>query len=138
MKLLNWYLVARTAVRAEPVETLRCLALLAACSLLTVSTWAQRALPGQMPIRTGLTTVGLPGSPIGHDKRDPSLAEILKARGYRTAHFGKNHLGDRDEHLPHQHGFDEFFGNLYHLNSEEEPFSGTTRPRAWPATSPVA
>jgi arylsulfatase A-like enzyme len=78
-------------------------------------------LTGQMPIRTGLTTVGLPGSPIGHDKRDPSLAEILKARGYRTGHFGKSHLGDRDEHLPHQHGFDEFFGNLYHLNSEEEP-----------------
>jgi arylsulfatase A-like enzyme len=79
-------------------------------------------LTGQMPIRTGLTTVGLPGSPIGHDKRDPSLASVLKARGYRTAHFGKSHLGDRDEHLPHQHGFDEFFGNLYHLNSEEEPF----------------
>lgn len=78
-------------------------------------------ITGQMPIRTGLTTVGLPGAPQGHDKRDPSLAEILKARGYRTAHFGKSHLGDRDEHLPTAHGFDEFFGNLYHLNSEEEP-----------------
>lgn len=79
-------------------------------------------ITGQMPIRTGLTTVGLPGAPQGHSKLDPSLAELLKARGYRTAHFGKSHLGDRDEHLPHQHGFDEFFGNLYHLNSEEEPF----------------
>jgi arylsulfatase A-like enzyme len=78
-------------------------------------------ITGQMPIRTGLTTVGLPGSPIGLDKRDPTLAELLKARGYRTAHFGKSHLGDRDAHLPHNHGFDEFFGNLYHLNAEGEP-----------------
>lgn len=78
-------------------------------------------ITGQMPIRTGLTTVGLPGAREGHDKRDPSLAEILKSRGYRTAHYGKSHLGDRDEHLPTAHGFDEFFGNLYHLNSEEEP-----------------
>lgn len=76
---------------------------------------------GQLPIRTGLTTVGLPGSPIGLDQRDPTLAEVLKARGYRTGQFGKNHLGDRNEHLPTVHGFDEFFGNLYHLNSEEEP-----------------
>ena len=78
-------------------------------------------ITGQMPIRTGLTTVGLPGSNIGLDKRDPTLAELLKERGYRTAHFGKSHLGDRDAHLPHNHGFDEFFGNLYHLNAEEEP-----------------
>lgn len=78
-------------------------------------------ITGQMPIRTGLTTVGLPGSPIGLDKRDPTLAEILKARGYRTGHFGKSHLGDRDAHLPQNHGFDEFFGNLYHLNAEGEP-----------------
>jgi arylsulfatase len=78
-------------------------------------------ITGQMPIRTGLTTVGLPGSSIGLDKRDPTLAELLKERGYRTAHFGKSHLGDRDAHLPHNHGFDEFFGNLYHLNAEEEP-----------------
>ena len=78
-------------------------------------------ITGQMPIRTGLTTVGLPGSHIGIDKRDPTLAEILKSKGYRTAHFGKSHLGDRDEHLPHNHGFDEFYGNLYHLNAEEEP-----------------
>nr|WP_295130289.1 arylsulfatase [uncultured Roseateles sp.] len=78
-------------------------------------------ITGQMPIRTGLTTVGLPGSPIGHDKRDPSLAEVLKPLGYRSAHIGKHHMGDRDEHLPTSHGFDYFFGNLYHLNAEEEP-----------------
>jgi len=76
---------------------------------------------GQMPIRTGLTTVGMPGSPIGIDSRDPTLAEVLKPLGYRTGQFGKNHLGDRNEHLPTVHGFDEFYGNLYHLNSEEEP-----------------
>lgn len=78
-------------------------------------------ITGQLPIRTGLTTVGLPGSPIGLDKRDPTLAEVLKPLGYRSGQFGKNHLGDRNEHLPTVHGFDEFFGNLYHLNSEEEP-----------------
>jgi arylsulfatase len=78
-------------------------------------------ITGQMPIRTGLTTVGLPGSPLGHDKRDPSLAEVLKPLGYRSAQIGKHHLGDRDEHLPTAHGFDYFFGNLYHLNAEEEP-----------------
>jgi arylsulfatase len=76
---------------------------------------------GQLPIRTGLTTVGLPGSPIGLDARDPTLAEVLKPLGYRTGQFGKNHLGDRNGHLPTVHGFDEFFGNLYHLNTEEEP-----------------
>ncbi|HOM13564.1 MAG TPA: arylsulfatase [Rubrivivax sp.] len=78
-------------------------------------------ITGQLPIRTGLTTVGLPGSPIGLDARDPTLAEVLKAQGYRTGQFGKNHLGDRNSHLPTVHGFDEFFGNVYHLNSEEEP-----------------
>jgi arylsulfatase len=78
-------------------------------------------ITGQMPIRTGLTTVGMPGSPIGLDGRDPTLAAVLKPLGYRTGQFGKNHLGDRNEHLPTVHGFDEFFGNLYHLNSEEEP-----------------
>jgi len=78
-------------------------------------------ITGQLPIRTGLTTVGLPGSPIGIDGRDPTLAEVLKPLGYRTAQFGKNHLGDRNSHLPTVHGFDEFFGNLYHLNTEEEP-----------------
>ena len=78
-------------------------------------------ITGQLPIRTGLTTVGLPGSPIGLDGRDPTLAEVLKPLGYRTGQFGKNHLGDRNSHLPTVHGFDEFFGNLYHLNTEEEP-----------------
>lgn len=78
-------------------------------------------ITGQMPIRTGLTTVGLPGAPLGLSKKDPTLAEVLKTRGYRTAHIGKHHLGDRDEFLPSNHGFDYFFGNLYHLNAEEEP-----------------
>ena len=79
-------------------------------------------LTGQLPIRTGLTTVGLPGAKQGLDARDPTLAEVLKEQGYRTGQFGKNHLGDRNEHLPTVHGFDEFYGNLYHLNTEEEPF----------------
>jgi arylsulfatase A-like enzyme len=78
-------------------------------------------ITGQLPIRTGLTTVGMAGSPIGLDQRDPTLAEVLKPLGYRTGQFGKNHLGDRNEHLPTVHGFDEFYGNLYHLNTEEEP-----------------
>ena len=78
-------------------------------------------ITGQLPIRTGLTTVGLPGSPIGLDARDPTLAEVLQAQGYRTGQFGKNHLGDRNSHLPTVHGFDEFFGNVYHLNTEQEP-----------------
>jgi arylsulfatase A-like enzyme len=79
-------------------------------------------ITGQLPIRTGLTTVGMAGSPIGLSQKDPSLAEVLKPLGYRTGQFGKNHLGDRNEHLPTVHGFDEFYGNLYHLNTEEEPF----------------
>jgi len=78
-------------------------------------------LTGQSPYRTGLTKVGLPGSPLGLKKEDPTLAEFLKPHGYATGQFGKNHLGDLDEHLPTAHGFDEFFGNLYHLNAEEEP-----------------
>jgi arylsulfatase len=86
-------------------------------------------ITGQMPIRTGLTTVGLPGSPVGLSPKDPTLAEVLKPLGYRTAQFGKNHLGDRNEHLPTVHGFDEFYGNLYHLNTEEEPFL-----KEWPTT----
>jgi arylsulfatase len=76
---------------------------------------------GQLPVRTGLTTVGIPGSTRGIQKSDPTLAEVLKSVGYATAQFGKNHLGDRNEHLPTVHGFDEWFGNLYHLNAEEEP-----------------
>ncbi|WP_312315935.1 arylsulfatase [Stenotrophomonas sp.] len=76
-------------------------------------------ITGQYPIRVGLATVGLPGSPIGLQKEDPTLAEFLKPLGYATGQFGKNHLGDRDEHLPTVHGFDEFFGILYHLNAGE-------------------
>ena len=76
---------------------------------------------GQLPVRTGMTTVGIPGSTRGIQKSDPTLAEVLKAQGYATAQFGKNHLGDRNEFLPTVHGFDEWFGNLYHLNAEEEP-----------------
>src|SRR5215469_4528832 len=76
---------------------------------------------GQMPIRTGETTVGIPGSTLGIQKEDPTLAEVLKPLGYATGQFGKNHLGDRNEFLPTVHGFDEWFGNLYHLNAEEEP-----------------
>jgi arylsulfatase A-like enzyme len=78
-------------------------------------------ITGQSPIRTGLTKVGLPGAPEGMKKEDPTIATVLKAQGYLTGQFGKNHLGDRDETLPTAHGFDEFFGNLYHLNAEEEP-----------------
>lgn len=78
-------------------------------------------ITGQVPIRTGLTTVGQPGNPIGLQKEDPTLAELLKPYGYMTAQIGKNHLGDRNEHLPTVHGFDEFYGNLYHLNVSEEP-----------------
>ena len=81
-------------------------------------------ITGQLPIRTGLTTVGMAGSPIGLDQRDPTLAVVLKGLGYRCGQFGKNHLGDRNEHLPTVHGFDEFYGNLYHLNTEEEPELG--------------
>ena len=79
-------------------------------------------ITGQLPIRTGLTTVGIAGSPVGLSGADPTLAEVLKSVGYATGQFGKNHLGDRNEHLPTVHGFDEFYGNLYHLNTEEEPF----------------
>jgi len=77
-------------------------------------------ITGQYPIRSGMTTVGQPGDALGLQAASPSLAEVLKAQGYRTGHFGKNHLGDRNEHLPTVHGFDEFFGNLYHLNTQEE------------------
>jgi arylsulfatase len=78
-------------------------------------------ITGQSPIRTGLTKVGLPGAPEGMKSEDPTIAELLKPLGYATGQFGKNHLGDRDDMLPTNHGFDEFFGNLYHLNAEEEP-----------------
>ncbi len=78
-------------------------------------------ITGQCGLRTGLTKVGLPGAALGLQKEDPTIAELLKGQGYATGQFGKNHLGDRDEHLPTMHGFDEFYGNLYHLNAEEEP-----------------
>jgi len=78
-------------------------------------------ITGQSPIRTGLTKVGLPGAPEGMKKEDPTLAELLKPFGYVSGQFGKNHLGDRNDMLPTVHGFDEWFGNLYHLNAEEEP-----------------
>ena len=78
-------------------------------------------ITGQNPIRTGLTKVGMPGADLGLQAEDPTIAELLKPLGYVTGQFGKNHLGDKDEFLPTMHGFDEFFGNLYHLNAEEEP-----------------
>jgi arylsulfatase A-like enzyme len=78
-------------------------------------------ITGQSVYRTGLSKVGLPGAEAGMHAEDPTIAELLKPLGYATGQFGKNHLGDRDDHLPTLHGFDEFFGNLYHLNAEEEP-----------------
>ena len=78
-------------------------------------------LTGQHGIRTGLTKVGFPGAPMGMSQLDPSIGGLLKNLGYVTGQFGKNHVGDRNESLPTVNGFDEFFGNLYHLNAEEEP-----------------
>ena len=78
-------------------------------------------ITGQSVYRTGLSKVGLPGADLGLQTEDPTIAGLLKAQGYVTGQFGKNHLGDKDEHLPTNHGFDEFLGNLYHLNAEEEP-----------------
>ncbi len=78
-------------------------------------------ITGQSVFRTGLSKVGLPGADLGLQAEDPTIPELLKPLGYATGQFGKNHLGDKDEHLPTAHGFDEFFGNLYHLNAEEEP-----------------
>ena len=78
-------------------------------------------ITGQNPLRTGLTKVGMPGATVGLQPEDPTIADLLKPLGYATGQFGKNHLGDRNEYLPTVHGFDEFFGNLYHLNAEEEP-----------------
>ena len=78
-------------------------------------------ITGQSVFRTGLSKVGMPGANLGLRAEDPTIAELLKPLGYATGQFGKNHLGDKDEFLPTNHGFDEFFGNLYHLNAEEEP-----------------
>src|SRR5262249_45554058 len=76
---------------------------------------------GTVPVRTGMTKVGLPGAKEGWQKSDPTIAALLKDKGYATGQFGKNHFGDLDEHLPTMHGFDEYFGSLYHLNASEEP-----------------
>jgi arylsulfatase len=78
-------------------------------------------ITGQSVFRTGLSKVGVPGADVGLRREDPTIAELLKTLGYATGQFGKNHLGDKNEFLPTAHGFDEFFGNLYHLNAEEEP-----------------
>ncbi|MEE9148727.1 MAG: sulfatase-like hydrolase/transferase, partial [Candidatus Tectomicrobia bacterium] len=78
-------------------------------------------ITGQSVFRTGLSKVGMPGAELGLRVEDPTIAALLKEQGYTTGQFGKNHLGDKDEMLPSNHGFDEFFGNLYHLNAEEEP-----------------
>lgn len=85
-------------------------------------------ITGQSGFRTGLLKVGLPGSDLGLQAEDPTIAEVLKPLGYATGQFGKNHLGDLDEHLPTNHGFDEFFGNLYHLNAASHPYP-RRRPR---------
>jgi len=79
-------------------------------------------ITGQSGLRTGMTKVGLPGATLGLQKEDPTIAGLLKAQGYATGQFGKNHLGDRNEYLPTVHGFDEFYGILYHLNAMEEPY----------------
>ena len=78
-------------------------------------------ITGEEPFRTGLLTIGMPGSTHGIPDWAPTIGDLLKEQGYMTAQFGKNHLGDQNQHLPTKHGFDEFFGNLYHLNAEEEP-----------------
>jgi len=78
-------------------------------------------ISGSVPVRSGMTKVGLPGAKEGWKKVDVTMATVLKGQGYATGHFGKNHQGDLDEHLPTMHGFDEFLGSLYHLNAEEEP-----------------
>src|SRR5918995_1492151 len=76
---------------------------------------------GMQPFRTGLLTIGMPGDPHGIPDWAPTIADVMRSQGYATGQFGKNHLGDQNQHLPTKHGFDEFFGNLYHLNAEEEP-----------------
>ncbi len=88
-------------------------------------------ITGQSPLRTGMSKVGTPGADLGIQDRDITIAEVLKTMGYATGQFGKNHLGDKDEFLPTNHGFDEFFGNLYHLNAEEEPEDEDYPQAAW-------
>ncbi len=89
-------------------------------------------ITGQSPMRTGLTKVGAPGASVGLQPRDITIAQALKPLGYATGQFGKNHLGDKDEYLPTNHGFDEFYGNLYHLNAEQEP-----EMPYWPKNDPI-
>ena len=84
-------------------------------------------ITGQSTLRTGLSKVGFAGAPVGLQAKDATIAELLKPLGYATGQFGKNHLGDRNEYLPTVHGFDEFYGNLYHLNAEEDPEQRPTR-----------
>ena len=91
-------------------------------------------ITGQSPYRTGLSKVGMPGVASACRREDPTIAELLKPLGYATGQFGKNHLGDLNKHLPTVHGFDEFFGNLYHLNAEEEP-ENPDYPTRGPASS---
>ena len=97
-------------------------------------------ITGQSVFRTGLSKVGLPGADLGMREEDPTIAELLKPLGYATGQFGKNHLGDKDEYLPTNHGFDEFYGNLYHLNAEDEPEHPTIRRtrRSANASAPAA
>jgi len=92
-----------------------------ACAEQTCTACRSAFVLGQSPFRTGLLTIGMPGSDHGIPDCAPNIGDVLQQQGYRTGQFGRNHLGDRDEHLPTNHGFDEFFGNLYHLNAEEEP-----------------
>jgi len=94
-------------------------------------------ISGQSVFRTGLSKVGLPGSELGYRDEDPTIPELLKPLGYRTGQFGKNHFGDRDEHLPTKHGFDEFFGNLYHLMPKKNPNSAIT-PRKTTQNFPIS
>ena len=95
-------------------------------------------ITGQSVFRTGLSKVGIPGADVGLRAEDPTIAELLKPLGYATGQFGKNHLGDKNEFLPTVHGFDEFFGNLYHLNAEEEPELPNWPPPATSRTSVTA
>ena len=96
-------------------------------------------ITGQSPIRTGLTKVGLPGAKLGLQPEDPAIAELLKPMGYATGQFGKNHLGDRDEFPPTVHGFDVFFGTLYHLNAEKSRRTRTIpRRRTFPTSGRIS
>jgi len=93
-------------------------------------------ITGQLPIRTGLTTVGQAGAKIGMPDKAPTIATVLRDMGYATGQFGKNHLGDRNEYLPTVHGFDEFFGYLYHLDAMQDPFVGTMTKEEWDTYGP--